>query len=129
MSIPTPVINVETSERAALERVAAPVEAKPVARRWRLADVARNFPTLSSGALSILDQAIVSGTSFVTAVIINRTVSAVEVGIYYVTLSIVIIALGVQENAIVAPYVIYSKRRQGASWPSMLAVHGCSILR
>jgi O-antigen/teichoic acid export membrane protein len=108
-----PVIEVEPPAREVLERVAVSTGTTPVARRWWWADLARRFPSLSSGALAIVDQAIVSGTSFVTAVIINRTVSAVEVGIYYVTLSIVVIALGIQENAIVAPYVIYSKRRQG----------------
>jgi O-antigen/teichoic acid export membrane protein len=109
----TPVIEVESPEREVLDRVTAPTGTTTIARRWWLADLARSFPSLSSGALSIVDQAIVSGTSFVTAVIINRAVSAVEVGIYYVTLSIVIIALGIQENVIVTPYVIYSKRRQG----------------
>ena len=112
----TPVIRAGSRDR----ELVASVPARPlstgdasVVPGWRLADLSRRFPALSNGALSVVDQAIVSGTSFLTAVIINRTVSAVEVGIYYVTLSIVIIALGIQENVIVTPYVIYSKRRQG----------------
>jgi O-antigen/teichoic acid export membrane protein len=121
MSDFTPAIAVDVAERQLLDREVlaratdhpSPVTDAALTGRWRLTDLSRRFPALSNGALSIVDQAIVSGTSFVTAVIINRTVSAVEVGIYYVTLSMVIIALGIQENVVVTPYVIYSKRRQG----------------
>ncbi len=75
--------------------------------------LARRFPSLSNGLLSLFDQAIVSGTSFATAVIINRSVSPELFGVYYLTLSIVLLGVGVQDHVIGAPYAIYSKRRQG----------------
>jgi O-antigen/teichoic acid export membrane protein len=71
------------------------------------------FPAVSQAALSLVDQAIVSGASFVTAMIIGRTTSQETMGMYYLIASIVIIAVGMQENTILAPYMIYSKRRSG----------------
>jgi hypothetical protein len=71
------------------------------------------FPAVSQAALSLVDQAIVSGASFVTAMIIARTTSQVTMGMYYLIASIVIVAVGVQEHIIAAPYIIYSKRRSG----------------
>ncbi len=78
----------------------------------------RRFPAISQGALSLVDQCIVSGTSFATAMIIGRTTSQETMGLYYLVASIVIVAVGMQENLIAAPYMIYSKRRSGAALAS-----------
>jgi O-antigen/teichoic acid export membrane protein len=63
--------------------------------------------------LSILDQAIVSGTSFLTAAIVGRLTSPDFLGLYYLILSIALIVSGIQEYAIAGPYIVYSKRRTG----------------
>lgn len=81
------------------------------------------FPAVSQAALSLVDQAIVSGASFVTAMIIGRTTSQETMGMYYLIASIVIIAVGMQEHVIAAPYMIYSKRRSGHD----LAVYNGSV--
>jgi O-antigen/teichoic acid export membrane protein len=81
------------------------------------------FPAVSQAALSLVDQAIVSGASFVTAMIIARTTSQETMGMYYLIASIVIVAVGVQEHIIAAPYIIYSKRRSG----NELAVYNGSV--
>ncbi|MEX2112396.1 MAG: lipopolysaccharide biosynthesis protein [Pirellulales bacterium] len=78
-----------------------------------LRGIGARFPSASKGLLSIFDQAIVSGTSFLTAAIIGRTTSPDELGLYYLVLSIVLVVSGIQDNVISAPYIVYSKRRQG----------------
>lgn len=81
--------------------------------RGRLLELGQRFPLAWDGLLSIFDQAVVSGTSLVTAIIINRTISPDQVGLYYLILSIIIIATGIQEHLVAAPFTIYSKRRSG----------------
>ncbi len=79
----------------------------------RLRKLPRRFPSASMGLLSIFDQAIVSGTGFATAVIIGRMTSPDQLGLYYMTLSIVLLAVGIQDQVVAAPYLVYAKRRQG----------------
>lgn len=100
----------------------------------------RRFPFASRGLLSIFDQAIFSGTSFLTAALIGRLTSPDQLGLYYLVLSIVLIITGVQEQLVAAPFLVYSKRRQGTElaeyagsmWAhyvavSLLAVIGLTI--
>src|SRR3954470_24684248 len=79
----------------------------------RMSALERRFPLASRGFLSILDQAIYSGTSFVTAILIGRATSPDQLGLYYVVLSIILVLAGAQEQIVSAPYLVYSKRRQG----------------
>jgi O-antigen/teichoic acid export membrane protein len=67
----------------------------------------------SRGLLSVVDQAIFSATSFFTAVIVARALTPTGLGQYYVLLSVLLIMLGVQEQLVGAPYLVYSKRRHG----------------
>lgn len=85
--------------------------------------LAARFPAASQGLLSIFDQALVSGTSFVTAAIIGRTTSPEQLGMYYLLLSVVLILTGIQDNVISAPYLVHAKRRQGTE----LAEYGGSV--
>src|SRR4051794_4534642 len=75
--------------------------------------VMHRFPLASKGVLAIFDQAIYSGTSFLTAVLVGRTTSPDQLGQYYLVLSIVLVIAGVVEQLVAAPYIVYSKRRQG----------------
>jgi len=79
----------------------------------RVSAIERRFPLASRGLLSILDQAVFSGTSFITAVIIGRTTSPDSLGIFYLILSVILIASGVQDQVVASPYDVYSKRRHG----------------
>lgn len=79
----------------------------------RVSATGRRFPLASSGLLSIFDQAIFSGTSFLTAVLIGRATSPAQLGMYYLVLSIVLTISSIQDQLVASPYVIYSKRRQG----------------
>jgi O-antigen/teichoic acid export membrane protein len=73
----------------------------------------RRRPSLEKAALSVFNQAVYSGTSFLTAVIVGRSLSQSDLGIYYLTLTIVLIMFGVQENAVSGPYTILAARRHG----------------
>jgi O-antigen/teichoic acid export membrane protein len=86
---------------------------RPMAPTALVQAMLRRFPSASQGILSIFDQAIVSATSFFTAVIVGRMSTPDEFGLYYLMLSVVLIASGVHEQLIAAPYMVYSKRRQG----------------
>jgi O-antigen/teichoic acid export membrane protein len=79
----------------------------------RVPPAVRRSPLASTGLLSIFDQAVVSGTSFLTASIIGRASAPEQLGSYYLVLSVVLIASGLLDQVVTAPYVIYSKRRAG----------------
>lgn len=70
-------------------------------------------PVVRKGAMSVFDQAIVSGTSFVTSIALGRLCSPAELGVYYLALSIVLFARGIQEQLVSAPYTVYCSRYRG----------------
>lgn len=63
--------------------------------------------------LSVIDQAIVSGTSFATAVIVGRSCSQDQLGFYYLTLTFTIGMASLQEAVIAGPFTIFGARRRG----------------
>ncbi|MDA1015930.1 MAG: lipopolysaccharide biosynthesis protein [Planctomycetota bacterium] len=66
----------------------------------------------------------ISGTNFVTAVMIGRCCDNGELGVYYLVLTGVFFLLGLQEQLISAPYTVYSNRRQGRA----LSTYAGSVL-
>lgn len=83
------------------------------ARLWFDADLRRSL-------LSVFDQGIVSGTNFVTSVLIGRLCSQSELGVYYLALSVWVFVRGVQDQLVLAPYMIYCPRRSGGGLASYL---------
>jgi O-antigen/teichoic acid export membrane protein len=86
---------------------------------------------LTGSGLSVLDQAVVSGTSFTTSVLLGRYTSQSELGVYYLALSVIYFARGVQEQIVCAPYMIYCSRKQGAALPEYTGsslVHQCIVM-
>ena len=79
----------------------------------RICAASERFPTAHKGLLSIIDQGLVSGTTFATAVIIGRLTSPETLGLFYLLFSIVLITSGVIEQIVSTPYNVYSKRRRG----------------
>jgi len=73
----------------------------------------RGRSDLLKAFLSIGDQAVFSGTSFVSAVIVGRACSADDLGLYYLTLTIAFIAIGIQDALISSPFTIFSNARSG----------------
>ncbi len=86
---------------------------------------------LKKSTLSVLDQGVVSGTSFATSVLLGRMVSQEELGIYYLALSVFYFARGIQEQVVSAPYMIYCGRKQGpelALYAGSTLLHQCIVM-
>lgn len=92
------------------DAISAPVNAGGLIDRVRhlFAD-----SVIRKGMLSVFDQAVVSGTSFVTSVVIGRLCGKDDLGVYYLALSIVLLLRGIQEQLISAPYSVYCHRQDG----------------
>jgi O-antigen/teichoic acid export membrane protein len=102
-----------------------------VGRALELGHRATTDPLLQKSVLSVFDQAIVSGTSFATSIIIGRICGRSELGVYALALSVVLFARGIQEQHVIAPYMIYCGRRKGAaaaSYAGSSLVHQLLIL-
>jgi O-antigen/teichoic acid export membrane protein len=67
----------------------------------------------SKSFASVFDQAVVSGTSFFTSVIIGRMCSLEDLGVYALALSVARFVGGVQSELVCSPYVVYSVHRRG----------------
>lgn len=86
---------------------------------------------LQKSALSVLDQAIVSGTSFATSIILARSCPREELGVYYLAISVVFFVRGIQEQLVSAPYMIYCNRKQGAAlaeYAGSSLLHQCGLM-
>jgi O-antigen/teichoic acid export membrane protein len=78
------------------------------------------------GFASVIDQALVSGTSFGTSVIIGRTSTREELGVYALGLSVVLFIRGVQGELVCSPYMVFGNRRDGrdlAAYTGSTLVH------
>jgi O-antigen/teichoic acid export membrane protein len=65
--------------------------------------------------LALADQAIVSGASFVSTVVIARACGASELGIYAIGISVLTILISVQDSVVLTPYSI--QRHQPVGTP------------
>ena len=61
----------------------------------------------SKHGLALIDQAVVSGTSFLTTVMIARAASADVLGVYAMALSLLIMAVSIQDSLITLPFTIF----------------------
>ncbi|MDX1944668.1 MAG: lipopolysaccharide biosynthesis protein [Pirellulaceae bacterium] len=98
---------------------------------WRVLARLANDSLLQKSVLSIFDQAVVSGTSFLTSVVLGRLVTKEDLGVYYLAISIVFFVRGIQEQLVSAPYMIYSSRREGAAlqrFAGSALVHECVVV-
>ena len=65
---------------------------------------------LASSLLAIFDQAMISGTNFLTAVLIGRCCGAESLGIYSLVAAALAMTIGLQDQLITAPFVLYQNR-------------------
>jgi len=89
-----------------------------------------SWETASTGLATVIDQTIVSGTSFCLSVIIARRGSKEELGLYVLGLSIVLFALGLQNSLIIMPYIFYSPRQDGridVRYAGSTLIHACGL--
>lgn len=61
-------------------------------------------------SLAVLDQIVVSGTSFTTTVLIGRAAGAAELGVYAIAVSLFTSLLAVQDSLVLMPFVIQQRR-------------------
>ena len=88
-------------------------------------------PGTRKGMLSLVDQAVISATSFLTTIIVARASSREELGVYYLILTLVFLARGIQMQVIFAPYMVYCHRRTGdasATYAGSVLVHQGGML-
>ena len=69
--------------------------------------------TARKGAMALADQAIVSGASFLTTVLLGRLCGPAELGIYTMGFSILVLLYTVLQSVVAVPYTIYVQRMQG----------------
>src|SRR5690606_908405 len=62
------------------------------------------------GAVSLIDQMIVSGTTFTTSVVIGRLLSRESLGVYFLGWNLVLLARSIQGDLITSPYMMYHRR-------------------
>src|SRR3954462_6312821 len=86
---------------------------------------------VKKSGLSVIDQAVVSGTNFATSVLLARFAVQEDLGVYYLALSVIYFARGVQEQLVSAPYMIYCGRKEGrelAEYAGSALVHQCVMM-
>src|SRR6185369_17376806 len=86
---------------------------------------------LKKSGLSVVDQAVVSGTNFATSVLLGRFAVQEELGVYYLALSVIYFARGIQEQLVSAPYMIYCSRKRGREleeYAGSSLVHQCAVM-
>jgi O-antigen/teichoic acid export membrane protein len=81
-------------------------------------------PTARKGVLALVDQAVVSGTSFLTTIIIGRFCGAEDLGVFSLGYGWVVVLAGVQQSFVLSPYIVFSNRVK----PRSLAVYSGSAL-
>ena len=64
--------------------------------------------------ISLMDQGVVSATAFATGVVVSRTCSQSEFGLYTLGATLVVFLIELQTALISSPYMVYSPRLQGA---------------
>jgi O-antigen/teichoic acid export membrane protein len=96
---------------------AGTVEAKPIApaRRRQLPFGLLLSPdrVLHQGIISLADQAVASATNFLTGIIIARTCSKEQLGLYMLGFSLVFLMTDFQTSLITTPYMVYAPRLKG----------------
>lgn len=68
-----------------------------------------------SGMLSLFDQGVVSGTNFLTMLILARSCSQDELGVYSLAWTVVLFLAAAQGNLITVPYTMYCHRQSDAA--------------
>lgn len=78
-----------------------------------MARLVRNLMSTASrhGTLAVVDQAVVSGASFATTIVLGRFCGAEQLGIYALGIALLVVLGVLQESLIVSPYSVFSNRR------------------
>lgn len=117
-------VSVDTIEAAEASRLRGlwnqSVERRP-SLAARIGTLARH-----RNVLSVTDQAVVSGTNFLTAAFVARLCSTDQLGLYYLAVTFILILTGIQEQLIATPYTIFRvrfKRAEANQYAGSVVVH------
>lgn len=80
----------------------------------RLQRLERIRSVLATSAIALADQCVVSGLGFATSILIGRY-STEMLGLYFLAMSIVLFARGIQESLIAAPFKVFCHRHDEES--------------
>jgi O-antigen/teichoic acid export membrane protein len=69
--------------------------------------------TLHQSAISLADQAVASATNFLTGIILARTCSKEQLGLYMLGFSLILLMTDLQTSLITTPYMVYAPRLKG----------------
>ena len=107
------------TDAASIVTAAKTVAAKPIVPAGRRLSsfglVLSPETVLHQGIVSLADQAIASATNFVTGVIIARTCSKEELGLYMLGFSLILLMTDLQTSLITTPYMVYAPRLKGSA--------------
>ncbi len=84
--------------------------------------------SLRSGSLVLLDQAIVSGTSFATTIIVARMSGPEELAVYALAMTLLVLIGGVHEALVSQPYTVYAHRIHAVARPTYLGSAFASLV-
>ena len=90
-----------------MNRIAAAVAARRIPRIW----------PIPRTVLAVMDQGLVSATGFATSVAIGRAGNPAELGLYAVSLSVILFSRGIQDQLISAPYLVKSQHQSSEDLP------------
>ncbi len=65
------------------------------------------------GLLALLDQVIVSGTNFLTVVILGRLSGKDELGIYALGFTLLVLSTALVDSLVIAPFVVFRQQMEG----------------
>lgn len=103
---------------------------KPFRRCLRVDILSLFGKTKHKGVLALADQSIVSATNFLTGVIIGRSCTKEEFGLYMLGFSITCLALTLQTSIISTPYMVLSPRFEGIAhkkYTGSILIHQLSL--
>ena len=100
------------------EGATRPVPVTRPSALWATMQLAsRRLLRLATGthALALADQAVVSGASFLTMIMIGRWTGSRELGLYAIGMSVLSSVIAIQDSLIALPYAIQKHRLQGSA--------------
>jgi O-antigen/teichoic acid export membrane protein len=97
------------------EVILTPVEPPPPSAHGAPASLIRRIAgrLLHPGLFSIVDQGVVSGTNFLTILVVARTCSRADLGVYYLAWTVVVFLTAASCNLVSVPYTMYRHRHRG----------------
>lgn len=98
-----------------------------VATWWRSAQ----GTTARNGTFALADQAVVSGTNFLTVVLVGRICGAEQLGIYALATTLLVLIVCAHQSLISTPYVIFGNRLHGrprARYAGSVLLHSALLM-